>query len=503
MTEPNSPEPKPAQEPPSLGKRVLAAIMFTDAVAFSRRANEDEEHTLRVAARDLATIGDIVKRFEGRVIKHTGDGLLAFFTSGVQAVAGALEIQHTMAEQAKMLPPSEVLQHRIGIHLGDVFLSRNEVMGDGVNVAARLQSEAPPGGICITQALYEIAKNRLSLHTVHMGARQLKNIPESVQVYQVLTEADLSRPPDASAPRAAPGGPLTVAAPPAAEPAPVALKVPAPAATSVARPKRRRRWVLAAAAAALVVVALVVLSAFVPMPWSGASRAAPASDLSLLDEPLRGEYAREKERRLAVRDYDALASWIRERGLQAPDSPLHVDYVKYRRLGVLFGWTEDQLGTYRASEPLVAKGRGGDVQVYASGGSAVMRTPKGTRPLDLRKDPPGLVLTILSAVARERWRGAPIDREDYSRARLLEGIHLFARETRQPVKGLLDEFKRPEEVASFDEDDDAFDLDGDGRLSPAEMPPELRARLALADADNDASITRREYLDFRRKAPAP
>jgi class 3 adenylate cyclase len=180
-------------ESQSLGQRMLAAIMFTDVVGFSRMAGEDEERALRLVGRDLQIIADLCAQFEGRLLKNTGDGCLVLFASGVQAIECGQAIQRQFAERAQSLAADETLQHRIGIHLGDVFLSESEVMGDGVNIAARLQAEAPPGGICITQALYEVVKARLSFRTVHMGTKHLRNIPDAVQVYQVLLPSQAKR----------------------------------------------------------------------------------------------------------------------------------------------------------------------------------------------------------------------------------------------------------------------------------------------------------------------
>jgi class 3 adenylate cyclase len=180
------------------GQRTLAAVMFTDVVEFSRRMGEDEDHTLSLVQRDLTLISALCDGFRGRVVKRTGDGVMALFTSGSDAVECAQEVQRQLAEYARALPEREVLSHRIGLHLGDVYVSADEVMGDGVNIAQRLQSEAPPGGICISQALYEVVRRRLAIRTVHLGARQLRNIDEAVHVYQVIT-------PGAKASNAGPG----------------------------------------------------------------------------------------------------------------------------------------------------------------------------------------------------------------------------------------------------------------------------------------------------------
>jgi len=170
-------------------RRMLAAIVFTDIVNFSGLTRADEDRALRLVRRDLELIRGICRRCNGKVLKSTGDGLLMYFDSAVQAVAFALQAQEALALAAEELSADEVLQHRIGIHLGDVFVTDDDVMGDGVNVAARLQAEAPPGGICISQTVYDVVKNRLAVKATYLGPRELKNIKEAVPVYQILLEA--------------------------------------------------------------------------------------------------------------------------------------------------------------------------------------------------------------------------------------------------------------------------------------------------------------------------
>jgi class 3 adenylate cyclase/Ca2+-binding EF-hand superfamily protein len=169
-----------------LGRRRLAAIMFTDAVGSSRLMGDNEDHVMSLLERDIRIIDNLCQQFEGRVLKSMGDGCLAIFESGVHAVECAREIQRHFKEQSDSLSENEVLEHRIGIHLGDVYVSDDDAMGDGVNIAARLQSEAPNGGICISQALYEVVKTRLALKTVYQGPRQLKNIREEVHLYSIV-----------------------------------------------------------------------------------------------------------------------------------------------------------------------------------------------------------------------------------------------------------------------------------------------------------------------------
>jgi class 3 adenylate cyclase len=166
------------------GQRTLAAIIFTDTVGFSALMSKDEEKTLRLVARDLDQMKSLCVSFGGQVLKSTGDGLLMLFTSAVQAVACALEIQRTIQKQNLELPKAEQLRHRIGIHLGDVFQQGGDVMGDGVNIAARLQTQAVPGGICLSKTVYDVVQNRLQFYVNDLGARKLKNIG-MVTAYQI------------------------------------------------------------------------------------------------------------------------------------------------------------------------------------------------------------------------------------------------------------------------------------------------------------------------------
>ena len=175
--------------PPGPGQRLLAAIVFTDVVSFSARMQADEETTLRLLKRDFDEMRTICIEHHGSVLKTTGDGLLLYFSSAVQAVACALAMQRAFAGQLKNRPANESLTHRVGIHLGDVFVNDQDVMGDGVNIAARLQAEAEPGGICISQTVYDVVRNKLALHVTRLGPRELKNISQAIPIYRLLLEA--------------------------------------------------------------------------------------------------------------------------------------------------------------------------------------------------------------------------------------------------------------------------------------------------------------------------
>ncbi|EKQ69606.1 family 3 adenylate cyclase [Leptolyngbyaceae cyanobacterium JSC-12] len=175
------------------GQRTLATVVFTDCVGFSARMSVNEEHTLDLIRRDLKLMQKVCKQYEGRVLKTTGDGLLMCFSSAVKAVECAIAIQRAIAEAIATLPPSDALLHRIGIHLADMYITKTDVMGNGVNIAARLQTEADPGGICISQTVYDVVKHGLQLVTEYLGPRDLKNIREVVPAYRVLLDQELSK----------------------------------------------------------------------------------------------------------------------------------------------------------------------------------------------------------------------------------------------------------------------------------------------------------------------
>ena len=214
------------------GQRQLAAVLFTDAVGFSARMHAQEVATLHRMERDLEIMRRLAGEHGGAVLKTTGDGLLVRFGSAVQAVACALEIQHGFATRVSPGNTDEALQHRVGIHLGDIFVNGDDIMGDGVNIAARLVAEAPPGGIIVSQVVHEVVKNKLALRAVPLGARQLKNIREPVTVFRV--EPTLPSAPVAAAPaRSVPEAPAGAAPPAVEEPVP-------------ARPPARRALIVAA-----------------------------------------------------------------------------------------------------------------------------------------------------------------------------------------------------------------------------------------------------------------
>jgi TolB-like protein/class 3 adenylate cyclase/tetratricopeptide (TPR) repeat protein len=167
--------------------RKLAAILAADVAGFSRLASADEERTLaRLRALRSDLIDPTIALHHGRVVKRTGDGVLIEFRSVVDAVRCAIEVQNGMVERNAGLPPERRIEFRVGIHLGDVVEeSDGDLMGDGVNIAARLESIAKPGTICLSEDAYRQVKSRLDLSVSDLGATQLKNIAEPMRVYSL------------------------------------------------------------------------------------------------------------------------------------------------------------------------------------------------------------------------------------------------------------------------------------------------------------------------------
>jgi adenylate cyclase len=167
--------------------RKLAAILAADVVGYSRLAGTDEDRTLaRLRALRSDLIDPTIAVHNGRVVKRTGDGSLVEFRSMVDAVRCAIEVQNGMVERNAGLPPERRIELRVGIHLGDVVEeSDGDLMGDGVNIAARLEGIARPGAICLSEDAYRQVKARLDLAVSDLGQTQLKNIAEPVRVYSL------------------------------------------------------------------------------------------------------------------------------------------------------------------------------------------------------------------------------------------------------------------------------------------------------------------------------
>ena len=171
--------------------RKLAAILAADVVGYSRLASEDEDRTLaRLRALRSDLIDPTIAVYNGRVIKRTGDGALVEFRSVVDAVRCAIEVQNGMVERNAGVPQDRRIEFRIGIHLGDVVEeSDGDLMGDGVNIASRLEGVAAPGAICLSEDAYRQVKARLDLSVADLGSTHLKNIAEPIRVYSLAVGA--------------------------------------------------------------------------------------------------------------------------------------------------------------------------------------------------------------------------------------------------------------------------------------------------------------------------
>ena len=172
-------------------RRKIAAILASDVVGYSRMASLDEDRILaRMRALRADVIDPIIASQNGRVFKRTGDGALVVFQSVVEAVRCAISVQNAMAERNVGMPEDQRIIFRVGVHLGDVVEeSDGDVMGDGVNIAARLEGIAPPGAICLSEDAYRQVKGRLDLAVVDLGPTQLKNIAEPIRVYSLQVGA--------------------------------------------------------------------------------------------------------------------------------------------------------------------------------------------------------------------------------------------------------------------------------------------------------------------------
>ena len=168
--------------------RRLAAIVSMDVEGYSRHMGEDEVGTLEVLTNHRAAIGKLIKGYKGRIVGTAGDSVLAEFASAVNAVQCASEIQSELKKRNKSLDPARQLNFRIGINVGDVIPEGDDIYGDGVNIAARLEALAEPGGICISSTVYEQVVNKLPLGFDFLGAKRVKNIETPVQVYRVMLD---------------------------------------------------------------------------------------------------------------------------------------------------------------------------------------------------------------------------------------------------------------------------------------------------------------------------
>lgn len=173
--------------------RRLAAVIFTDVVGYSARMQRDETGTLARVAADFTLMRERCEQHGGEVLNSMGDGLLLSFASAVQAVAWALQVQSEFVRRRASRPPAEALEHRMGIHIGDVFRQEaGGLAGDGVNIAARLEGRAPAGGVCISQMVYDTVKGKVPMQAVFIGPESFKNIAEPIPIWHIAAEDSLA-----------------------------------------------------------------------------------------------------------------------------------------------------------------------------------------------------------------------------------------------------------------------------------------------------------------------
>ena len=174
--------------------RRLAAILAADIVGYSRLMGEDEADTARAVRERREAAQPIVANLGGRIVKTTGDGLLLEFSSVVAAVECAIAIQKLMAERNTGLPEGKCILYRVGVNLGDVLIEGDDIVGDGVNIAARLEGICEPGGVLISGSAFDHVRGRVDANFVDLGEKDLKNIARPVRVYAIRPGSESAAP---------------------------------------------------------------------------------------------------------------------------------------------------------------------------------------------------------------------------------------------------------------------------------------------------------------------
>jgi len=226
-------------------ERRLAALLVADVAGYSRLMGSDEAGTLAALQASRAQMAQLIDAHRGRIVNAAGDSLLAEFASVVKAVECAVQMQRALAERNADRPEDRRMQFRIGINLGDVMVENGDLYGDGVNIAARLQALAEPGGILISGAVFDHVRDKLAVGFDFIGPQSVKNIAVQVPAYRVLLQ------------------PGAAGAPPTRDDA---APVPPSAAAEGARQARRRRLHVSAGYAAALILLLVAINLFT---WSG------------------------------------------------------------------------------------------------------------------------------------------------------------------------------------------------------------------------------------------
>jgi adenylate cyclase len=192
-------------------KRRLTTVLSADVEGYSRLMETDEAGTLDTLRRYRTAMSALIERHDGRVVNTWGDAIIAEFPSVVEAVQCAVETQQELSDKNDALPDNKRMQFRIGINLGDVMVDGDDVYGDGVNIAARLQQLAEPGGILISGSVYDQVHNKLSIGFDRLGPQQVKNVANPVLSYRVVQGNAVPRPAREPEPVSTPSpqGPLT------------------------------------------------------------------------------------------------------------------------------------------------------------------------------------------------------------------------------------------------------------------------------------------------------
>ncbi len=174
--------------------RKLVAILYADVVGYSRLTGEDEEGTHRQLKSHFEAASESIKTYGGTVVNYAGDAVLAQFPTVTDAVASAVDVQQTLAERNRQLPDARKIRFRIGVNLGEVIVDGDDIHGDGVNVAARLEGLAAPGGICISESVKSAVGNKLPIEYESVGEQQVKNIADPVRAYNARLQPGAALP---------------------------------------------------------------------------------------------------------------------------------------------------------------------------------------------------------------------------------------------------------------------------------------------------------------------
>jgi adenylate cyclase len=242
---------------PGLERR-LATILSADVAEYSRLMAQDEEQALRTFRAHKQVFESLVSLHRGRIFNTAGDAILAEFSSAVEAVRCATEIQAALRTRNDRLPAARQVRFRIGVNLGDVMVQHTDLLGDGVNVAARLQALAEPGGICISGSVYDQIRNKLSLSFTSLGEQFFKNIPQPVRTFSISEAEGLG---------------------------------------ALPTPRVRRRRTGAAGWAAAVVIALALGGGY----WAYSQKHQDLTDARMAAEAAKQEAARREEQLLAAK----------------------------------------------------------------------------------------------------------------------------------------------------------------------------------------------------------